>query len=283
LSYYATVQRVAGNHNMAATRMHNFLVATTKLAEGDLRAAGEVTHETRSLLALFNVGRVICHTSIANGCPTAIHDTDNDAVLGRYIRLSSTPVVFSQRLVTLTLPPDLEKPMLWPDDYAPYASHARINAIDAALHRFLEVEVLDLPNRKARAIAVRERPLASNVSGTGIPWHPVIADYAVGLDTVKLRVEADAPGYVQLSHPWLPSTKVAVNGAVIEPLRGTIEMMVVPIQQGISVIELHEGWTTIRWISALLSVSGVIAILVTAATLGWHDRLRRAADLAREA
>ena len=60
--------------------------------------------------------------------------------------------------------------------------------------------------------------MASNVSVTGNPWHPVIADYVVGLDTVKLWVEADAPGYVQLSHPWIPSTKVAINGAVIEPL-----------------------------------------------------------------
>lgn len=68
LSYYSTVQRIAGNHNMAATRMHNFLAVTAKQAQSDLQASGVLSPETERLLALFNVGRVICNTALANGC-----------------------------------------------------------------------------------------------------------------------------------------------------------------------------------------------------------------------
>jgi len=107
LSYYATVQRIAGNHNMAATRIHNFLAVTAKQAEADLRTSGILSSETKEFLALFNVGRVICNTALANGCPTSVGGSMDDAVLGRFIAMPTMPAVFSQRLVALTIPPGL--------------------------------------------------------------------------------------------------------------------------------------------------------------------------------
>lgn len=277
LSYYSTVQRIAGNHNMAATRLHNFLVVTAKLAESDLHATGVLSSETERLLALFNVGRIICNTALANGCPASIHTSVDDAVLGRFIAVPAMPAVFSRRLAALTMPPGLDKPMLWPEDFRSLASEPRRDAIAALLRRFDAAEDIDATTQTARAIAVRDDMAATDALQVAVPWHPIIQDYAVTLTAVTLRVETDAAGYVQLSNPWFPSTKITVNGASVQPLHGAIGLMVVPIQPGVSVIEVHEGWTPVRLMSALTSLVGLIAIMAAAATLARHDRagLRR--------
>jgi len=272
LSYYATVQRIAGNHNMAATRMHNFLAVTAKQAEADLRTSGILSSETKEFLALFNVGRVICNTALANGCPASVGNSMDDAVLDRFIAMPTMPAVFSQRLVALTIPPGLDKPMLWSDDFRSAPSEPRRDAVAAALRRFVAAEGIDIATQMAHAIAVRDNTMATDAPQAAKPWHAMILDYAVGLTVVTLRVEADAPGYVQLSHPWFPSTKVTVNGAAIQPLRGSIDLMVVPIQPGSSLIELHEEWTFVRFVSALTSLFGLAAILVAATILARHDR-----------
>ncbi len=274
LSYYATVQRIAGNHNMAATRVHNFLAVTAKQAEAELQDSGVLSAETSMSLGLFDVGRIICNTSIANGCPALAGGTADDAVLGRFIPTPAMPAVFSQRLAVMAPPPGLDKPMLWPEDFRSAKDAPRIDAIKAELRRFMAAEGIDGATRTARAIAVNDGAAVADPPQASGPWHPMVQDYAVGLTSVALRVEADAPGYVQLSHPWFPSTRVTVNGVAAQAIRGTIDLMVVPIPSGVSVIELREGWTAIRRISALVSLCGLLAIGAAAAMLAWQDRSR---------
>jgi hypothetical protein len=50
--------------------------------------------------------------------------------------------------------------------------------------------------------------------------------------------------------------------------------MVVPIQAGVSVIELQDGYTTARALPALASAVGLMAIVDFAAILGRQHRLR---------
>ncbi len=256
MSYDATVQRVAGNHNMAATRVHNFLAVAIKQAEAELQAGGRLSGETRAALALFDVGRIVCNTPIANGCPESFADSASDPVLGRYLPVAGAPAVFSPALVAQALPDGLDKPMLWDNHFGnpPYA--ARITAIEAALAAFVAAEALDPAARTARAIAVRDPGAAA--PGQAGPF--AVTRYQVGLQSVTLSVTAGSPGYVQLSHPWLPSTVVTLNGAVVQPIRGTIGLMVLPVQAGQSVITLREGGTAARRASLLVSLAGLLAI-----------------------
>jgi hypothetical protein len=263
ISFYATVQRIAGNHNMAATRAHNFLANTAKLVESDLRDTAGLKPGTVALLGLFNVARVICSSNVANGCPASIRDSVEDAVLGRFIPVPASPVIFSRRLLVQAVWPNLEKPMLWREDYLAPGALPRIAAIDEALHEFLAIEGIDITTNTARAIAIQGSiPAVATEDATA--WRPEIRGYSVTLDRVRLEVEANAPGYVQLAHPWFPSTRVTVNGSTVQPLRGAIELLVVPIGAGVSVIELQDGWTGIRRLSAAMSLLGIIAILITA-------------------
>jgi len=263
MSYDATVQRIAGNHNMAATRLHNYLVTTAKQGEADLARTGQLGPETRTALGLFNVGRVVCASAIDNGCPSALHETANDGVLGSVVPVTATPVVFSRTLVPFTPDPHLAKPMLWDEDFSAPGAQPRIAAIDGVMLQFLDIEKPNLTTRMAAALAIQGRPPQPPLEEDR-PWHPVLQSYSVGLDTVHLTIETDAAGYVQLSHPWFPSMRVTVNGQVVQPLGGAIDLMVVPIQAGRSTIMLHDAWTPIRLISAAISIAGVVLAFVLA-------------------
>lgn len=279
-SYVATIQRVAGNHNMAATGVHNYLITAVHMAEDDLVRDGALSPATVALLRQFNVGRVVCASPTANGCPASFRDTEDDPVLGRFIPVPGTPAVFSPRLAVLTLPAALEKPMLWPFDFLPTSSErARIQAVEGALRQFLQVGQLSANRVVAASIPVRggeARP-----ADEAATWPPQVAPqikaYRVELDRVRLEVRLDAPGFVQLAHPWFPSTVVRVNGTVVSPLRGTIDLMVLPLSSGTSVITLEEGTTTVRQMSLVASGTGLAAVLVAAVMIGVLDR-RRGAD-----
>lgn len=272
ISYYSTVQRIAGNHNMGATRLHNFLAATAKQVQADLLANGLLSPDTRARLGVFNVTRVICNTSIANGCPTWMHDTQDDPVLGQFIPVIASPVLFSQHLVSFGPQAGLEKPMLWPTDYLAAVFRPRIAAINQSMLDFLKAEDPDLATRSARAIAVRGDVPNIDQSAAAAPWHPSLTEYAVGLDTVSLQVQSDGAGYVQLAHPWFPSTIVTVNGTATKPLRGALDLMVLPIGRGLSVIQLHEGWTAIRRLSLLATLAGLVLSMAAALALRWRDQ-----------
>ncbi len=264
MSYDATVQRVAGNHNMTATRLHNYLVTTAKDSERELTDTKQLSPETRTALGVFNVGRLVCASSIDNGCPPSLHDATDDKVLGPVVPITATPVLFSRTLVPFTPDPHFGKPMLWEEDFSAPASQPRIAAIDEVMRQFLDIEKPDLTTRMAAALAIQGTP-PEHPPGADHPWHPVLLNYSVGLDTVRLTVETDEPGYVQLSHPWFPSMRVTVNDQAVQPLRGAIDLMVVPIQPGRSTITLRDGWTPVRRISAFISVLGVLLALGAAA------------------
>jgi hypothetical protein len=185
-------------------------------------------------------------------------------VLGPFVPITATPVLFSRTLVPFTPDPHFGKPMLWEEDFSAPASQPRIAAIDDVMRQFLDIEKPDLTTRMAAALAVQGTPPAPP-PGADRPWHPVLLNYSVGLDTVRLTVETDEPGYVQISHPWFPSMRVTVNDQAVQPLRGAIDLMVVPIQPGRSTIILRDGWTPVRRISAFISVFGVLLAMSAAA------------------
>jgi len=322
-AYEAPVARVAGNHNMAATHVHNYALAIIKQAEHDLRATGTLRAETRTVLAMLNTGRIICHSPIANGCPADFADTSEDPVLGRTVPITdATPVMFSQTLVEQNPALDLEKPMLWDHDFTTQAPSLRIAAINDTIAAWLAAERPDPQRRLSAALAVRARPADQNApiaapatiatatattaptttaptatgpatagpatagpvttaqSTTGpattvagatgsvstapvsTAWNAVLEDYQVGLDTVRLRVRTDAPGFVQLAHPWYPAMIVRVNGTVVTPLRGTLDLMVIALPSGESTITLDLATTPIERQSMTISVIGLVMTLL---------------------
>lgn len=271
LSYGATVQRIAGNHNMAATRIHNFAVTAAKRAESDLNARGVLSDRTKAMLAALNVGRIVCYSAIANGCPASMQGLSTDPVLGRYLSLAATPAVFSPNLVAAAPPAGLDKPMLWPEAFYGEESRARILAIDGFMRAALDAEGFDPASGTVRAIAVSDRtgtaPDAAPQAGTFR-----IVRYDVGLDSVAMDVDAPGAGYVQLAHPWFPSTIVVLDGVQVQPLRGAFGLMVVPVPPGMHRIVLEEGWTPIRLASLALSAAGLAGIALAAGTLAWRER-----------
>jgi hypothetical protein len=268
ISFYSTVERVAGHHNMAATRVHNYAETIAKLAERDLHRAGRLSPETESLVGLVDVTRIVCLGSFAMGCPARFAATAPEPPLGAVVRVpDAAPAVFGRTLVALAPPPGLDKPMLWSEFYDDDPPHPQVTGIIDFLHRYLRAMRIDPATDLAAAIPVRSLP-------DGLPppasdaWHPRMTAYQVGLQRVAMTVVSDAPGYVQLSHPWFPASQVRINGLPVAPLEGAIDLTVVPIAAGENAIEIGPVVTPVRAISNIVSAVSIALAFAVAGGLG---------------
>ena len=278
MSYAALVQRLAGDHNMAATRVHNFAMALIKAMEADLRSGSAIGPTTSRLLAVFNVGVVVCTTPVANGCPDRFAGSVRDPVLGATLPVAqASPVLFSQALIRSAGSPSLEKPMIWTDegDYTKPRTD-RIWQAWQVLVDWLAVEAPDLGTRSARVLAVKDLPEGFAAPPPDQAWHPVLQAYTVGVDDMILTVSSDRPGFAQIAHPWFPTTIVTVNGQAVRPLRGATDFVVVGIDHGESVIRLRSGFSVVEKASGIVSMTGLLCIAAYGGLLARVTRRARA-------
>lgn len=278
MSYDATVQRVAGNHNMAATRVHNYAVTIVKMAEQDLNRDGRLSPDVAKLLAVLNVARIVCNDAVAAGCPVRLAGLRDEGPLGRVVPIAeATPVLFSRQLVELRPPDGLDKPMLWLEQFTPPVP--QVTRIEAFLRAYLAAVRPDLATDVAAAIAVQAIAPPGAASSGAVPpgeWRPELREYRVSLQRVTAVVQSDRAGYVQLAHPWFPSNKVLVNHRPTASMVGAWHLLVVPIQAGVSVIEVVPTTTPIRSLSAWISLFGVLVGLLVPLVGVWRHRGRRA-------
>jgi len=92
--------------------------------------------------------------------------------------------------------------------------------------------------------------------------------YQVGLQRIAMTVVSDAPGYVQLSHPWFPASQVRINGLPVAPIEGAIDLTVVPIDAGENAIEIGPVVTPVRTISTIVSAVFMALAFAVAGGLG---------------
>ncbi len=275
MSYDALVQRVAGYHNMAATKVHNYAATAVKLAEADLHRDGAITPQNASLLALFNAARIYCTSPSANGCPATFAGARPEGPLALTVPIAgASPVLFSRQLVAASPRPDLDKPMFWDDQFA--RGEPRIAQAAAYLRYWLDQARPDWSIRQAQALPVLAMPKAGPAEPNAAPWTPRLDSYAVTVSTVTAKVTANGPGYVQLSHAWFPGNEVRVNGSVAQPLEGALHLVIVPIGQGTSRIEIGPRETPVRQVSAAISLGGLLLTLLIALA-GAHRQRRLAA------
>jgi hypothetical protein len=272
IDYYSTVQRIAGHHNMAATLVHNYAETAVKMAEADLRRDGALSRQSAGLLALFNVSRILCSTSTANGCPDRFVARVPEGPLGGVVRIpNATPVLFSRCLRAVPMHPELDKPLVWEDSFRP--DTPMVTALDAYLRGYIDELAPDWPAREAACLPVSAVPAGGLDLGASGSWHPKLDAYAVSLDKVTVVVTTDAPGYVQLSHPWFPGNAVRVNGAVVTPMESPLHLVVLPLPAGTSRIEITPFTTPVRWLA--LGVSGTATAATVLIALGGALARRR--------
>ncbi len=280
LSAYAMAQRVAGHHNMAATRVHNYAETIVEMAAQDLRRDGRVGASALALLRLLNVTRIICFTPSSAGCPDRFVQASEEGPLGRVIHIAdASPVLFSRRLVALAPRAGLDKPMLWAEAFKG-SPPAQVAGIEDFLNRYLSDAGIDWASRLAAALPVRDIAAEGSPPAAGGAWRATLDRYQVSLQDVKMRVTASGRGYAQLSHPWYPGNQVRINGVVAAPLRGALNLIVVPIEAGVSDIDISPVTTPVRYYSAIISVAMLVVAGLCAALLAIAERRRRRRDLA---
>jgi len=254
VSAYATVQRVSGAHNMAATRVHNFAVTIIMAAAQELDKTGRIGERNLALLRLLNVSRIVCFSSTAAGCPKRFAEAVEEGPLGRVVPVSGhSPVIFSRHLVDLPPPAELEKPMIWSEQFTSDPPSSQIGGIEAFLDRYLRIAQIAPNGRSAAVLPVHGAGLDLTPDADGPDWHTMLNGYKVDLETVRIRVDATGLGYAQLSHPWYSGNRVFVNGAAIAPLRSAVNLLVVPLNSGANEIEIRPVLTPVRFYSAVAS------------------------------
>jgi hypothetical protein len=90
-----------------------------------------------------------------------------------------------------------------------------------------------------------------------------------------MQITASGPGYAQLSHPWYPANKVRINRKPVAPLRGALDLLVVPIQAGANDIEIQPVTTPVRYYSAAASTAMLIVACSFAAIVAYGERRRK--------
>ena len=132
---------------------------------------------------------------------------------------------------------------------------------------------IDPATHTAAALPVRTLPPPPPSAAVTGPSKQLVTGHSVSLERVLLRVESDAPGYLQISYPWYPDTQVLVNGQEVVPLRGAFDLIVLALQQGTNEIEVRPSTTPLRRGVAGLSC---LALLVTLAlAFAMHRRRER--------
>ncbi|MEO6717338.1 MAG: hypothetical protein ABIM50_08850 [Novosphingobium sp.] len=276
MSYAALVQRVAGYHNMAATKVHNYATTAVKLAEADLHRNGAIAPQNAELLALFNVSRVYCTSPTSNGCPATFAGARLEGPLGLTVPIAgASPVLFSRQLIAAKPRPDLDKPMFWDDDFT--EGNARIAQTAGFLRAWLGQARPDWKTRQAKALPVLDMPNVVAAQVDTAPWTPQLEAYTVTVSKVTATVSANRSGYVQLAHAWFPGNAVRVNGRAVQSLEGSLHLVVVPIGSGTSRIEITPVQTPVRRLSAAISLGALLLTLLIA--LVGRYRQRRLATL----
>jgi hypothetical protein len=227
------------------------------------------------LLGLFNATRIVCFASFQIGCSPELRGGVDEPPLGRVIAIpAASPVVFSRSLVVLPPPSDLDKPMVWSEDFLGPAS-GRVSRLDGALLTYLQAGRFDLGRHVAAALPIRAVPAgwegAAPAGGDEAP-PPVLGAYRVGLQSVGLTIEAKAAGFVQLAHPFFPGNEVRINGNRVEPGEGTLGLMILPLKPGLNTIEIAPTITPIRRLSVAISLAALLLALGLCAAVALRSR-----------
>jgi hypothetical protein len=121
-------------------------------------------------------------------------------------------------------------------------------------------------------------------SNNRVDWRPLVTQYRVSLQRVRLTITANSPGYAQLAHPWYPGTAVDLNGKRITPLQGALDLLVIPLAAGTNSIIIEPVTTPVRRDAAMVSAAMLVIAGLVATAIGFferHQRRKRSTDLER--
>ncbi len=266
------LHRVAGHYNMAATRAHNFAETNIEMAAQDLRRDGRIGPPTLQLLRLLNVARIVCFSSSAAGCPDRLAQASEEGPLGRVIHIAgASPAIFSRRLVAPVPPPGLDKPLVGAEDFTPTPT-PQLSKSEDSLHSYLRDAGIDSASDFATALPVYD-PSAEGSGPTAgdRAWQVALSGYRVSLQDVTMRIMASDRDYAQ---PWYPANEFRINGEPGIPLRGALDLVVVPLQAGGNDIEMRPITTPVRYYSAIASMAMLITACLFSAVLAVRERRR---------
>jgi hypothetical protein len=275
---YYRIQYLTGAHSLAATRSHNYLAATIKLVEADLRTYGKPGSTSTALLTMLNVGHIVNDTGKAMGLPDPLGEPTGEP-LGRTIRLpSASPVVFAPKIKTLEPPVGLDKPVLWNEQFASDSTDPQARATLRFVRDVASAMEVNLETHVARFIPVRAPVSAEGgADAENAGWDGQIEQYHVGLEDVRLVLHSSRKGWIQIAHPFYQTVQVTRNGAGIAVYQGALNLLVLPVDAGQNDYAIRYRTSTLRktmaWISTVtLGIATTLTAIAALRRRSWRHR-----------
>ncbi|MGE4045978.1 MAG: hypothetical protein AB7F35_14070, partial [Acetobacteraceae bacterium] len=264
---YARVQILTGPHKQDATKAHNALMATLKIAQDSIRSSGALDEDARRILTLTNVGWVVGTGPSGMDLPGMMEGTFENPWIGTHLRLAdATPFVASGRIEQVARPAVFDLPPFWDqhfEDVEPATTEAK--RIVQALYRRMSPDpgrrtaaAILMPHVPAGSAWRREQAAAPSVG---------VVDYEVTPDRVHLVVDSDGAGFLRLAHPWSPTSIVTNNAHPVDAAPDVMSMIVLPIAPGRNDIAVVSAPSVLRQVCFAVTVAG-LALLAAAGSFG---------------
>ncbi len=217
---------IVGGYTQLASPARDFAELAAASVERDLASAGVLSPATSTMLCQLRVRRVVASNRTSMGLPPAIPATEQGP-LGRALAVDcGYDVVFA---------PAIESAV--PSSGLPTAPQRARTVLDQVNSRMR----LDPRTGVAARILLAEATLPSTRAGARPATKPEVQDYVVRADRVRVELTSAAPGFVRLSHDWDPRQQVTRNGQAVSSMPDIMDLTVVPIEAGRSVIEIRPG------------------------------------------
>ena len=212
---------------------------------------------------MFHATRLVADSGEGMGFPPEIKAAREEGPLGRAIALpEATPVVFSSRLAVLSPPAGSEKPFFTDSDFH-RKSDPRIPTTDSFVRRVHQAMAWDEASGFAAVLPVQELPReARAVPAKPERWKAGLLSYGMDRQTAALVVRSERPGWVQVSHPWHPDLRITRNGKPVRPLRGSIGLMVLPLEAGLNRYEFMAERSRLRVAMGWFSATALLGVAV---------------------
>ena len=262
---------LTGGHVEMATPVWTYSQLAQILAEEDLNGLGHLRPQTRDLLCLIRIGRIVGMDRTSMGLPKFM-DGEEEGPLGRVVKTACPyQLVFAPVLTTADFP-GLDPHL----DYRTDRDTRRLPEFRVFLKRMLSAMGLDPATGNASTILVREAvPAAPTTPATGSAPIIRLERYRVTSDRVHIAFSSASQGFVRVSHAWHPALSVTLNGQAATVYRDIMGFIVVAVPAGQSTLEIRSGpeyWQIVGERISLVATFGLLTVL----SVGfWIQRFRK--------
>lgn len=260
---YFFIPLVIGPHNSTAPWTHNYAILLIERAISELNHNGLLSDSTVKGLVILNVKYILINNRSGYVLPDLQEASSyyTNRTLPAIEIADSEFILFSDRIsTTYELSETLEKRLIWKEELASESSEK--NTWIQQIFKLIDDMNIDSRRRTTGQIFVKDNRGYLSGSNRVENLEIKIANLSYELKEVKLDVEVNVAGFLQLSYPYYRFLNIMVDGKTVEPLRSALELVVLPMEAGKHNIRITAYLSPLRKGTLVCSIFGGGSLVV---------------------